>query len=261
MENLSKEALEALKLQDSRLCQSFRAEKFQKESKKHWDLFYKRNETRFFKDRHWTTREFQELLNNEEDKHHQKILLEVGCGVGNFVFPLLQDSTSFYIYACDLSPRAVELVKSNDNYDEKQITAFQCDITTENCFAKHLPKQVDIVSLIFVLSAIRPSLFLQVLKNIHDILDADGLLIFRDYAVNDMAMFRFKAGAKIADRHYLRQDGTTTYFFSQEEMDAMAQRAGFTLEISQYVQRRTVNKKEDVDVERTFLQCKYRKKA
>ena len=53
---LSKEQKDALINQDSRKCDSFRAEKFQKESKKHWDLFYKRNETRFFKDRHWTTR-------------------------------------------------------------------------------------------------------------------------------------------------------------------------------------------------------------
>ena len=76
----------ALKLQDSRKCDKFRAEKFQRETKRHWDLFYKRNETRFFKDRHWTTREFQELANNKDEKS-EKVLLEVGCGVGkdNFI--------------------------------------------------------------------------------------------------------------------------------------------------------------------------------
>ena len=76
----------ALKLQDSRKCDKFRAEKFQRETKRHWDLFYKRNETRFFKDRHWTTREFQELANDKEEGN-DKVLLEVGCGVGkdNFI--------------------------------------------------------------------------------------------------------------------------------------------------------------------------------
>ena len=76
----------ALELQDSRKCDKFRAEKFQRETKRHWDLFYKRNETRFFKDRHWTTREFQELANDKEEGS-DKVLLEVGCGVGkdNFI--------------------------------------------------------------------------------------------------------------------------------------------------------------------------------
>ena len=33
------------------------------------------------------------------------------CYLGNFVFPLMEESLSMYIYACDLSPRAVEMVK------------------------------------------------------------------------------------------------------------------------------------------------------
>lgn len=39
----------------------FRLRKLEEEAQKNWDLFYKRNTTNFFKDRHWTTREFQEL--------------------------------------------------------------------------------------------------------------------------------------------------------------------------------------------------------
>lgn len=256
MDALTEKAKEALSLQDSRPCEVFRAEKFQRESKKHWDLFYKRNETRFFKDRHWTTREFQELI---EDENTEKVLLEVGCGVGNFVFPLLEECLNIRAFVCDISPRAVEMVKSNQNYSEDKISAFQCDITQENCFVNDMAK-VDIASLIFVLSAIRPSEFKIALQNIYETLAPDGLLIFRDYAINDMAMFRFKQGSKIGDRHYLRQDGTTTYFFTLEEMSSLVTDAGFTVEVNEYIERRTVNKKEDVDVPRLFLQGKYRKK-
>lgn len=39
----------------------FKQTKLEKEAQKNWDLFYKRNTTHFFKDRHWTTREFEEL--------------------------------------------------------------------------------------------------------------------------------------------------------------------------------------------------------
>ncbi|XP_069814422.1 tRNA N(3)-methylcytidine methyltransferase METTL6 isoform X2 [Dendropsophus ebraccatus] len=43
------------------LVSEFKQIKLEKEAQKNWDLFYKRNSTNFFKDRHWTTREFEEL--------------------------------------------------------------------------------------------------------------------------------------------------------------------------------------------------------
>lgn len=44
------------------------------------------------------------------------VMLEAGCGVGNCIFPLLEDDLNLFIYACDFSPRAVEFVKvSNSN--------------------------------------------------------------------------------------------------------------------------------------------------
>lgn len=39
------------------------------------------------------------------------VLLEAGCGVGNCIFPLLEDELNIFVYACDFSPRAVEFVQ------------------------------------------------------------------------------------------------------------------------------------------------------
>lgn len=48
---------------DKVLVSEFKQNKLENDAKKNWDIFYKRNKTNFFKDRHWTTREFKELTN------------------------------------------------------------------------------------------------------------------------------------------------------------------------------------------------------
>lgn len=108
--------IDRMKAQDSRLVSEFRANQIERDAKKHWDLFYKRNDTRFFKDRHWTTREFDELL-DLGGKGKQNVLLEIGCGVGNFIYPLIEDGLKFRkIFACDLSTKAIELFKVHYRY-------------------------------------------------------------------------------------------------------------------------------------------------
>lgn len=202
---LTEDEVKQLEYQNTRVITTPIANKLEKEAKKHWDLFYKRNETRFFKDRHWTTREFQELLG---DSDQTRVLLEIGCGVGNFVYPLIQDQANFFIYACDLSTKAIDLVKSNPLYDESKIKAFQTDITT-NAILSIIPQNsVDIVSLIFVLSAINPDKFDASISNIWEITKPGGIILFRDYGLYDMAQLRFKPGHKISENFYMRQDGT-----------------------------------------------------
>lgn len=263
--NMTAEQTVALERQDARTVSSFRAEKFAKEAKKHWDIFYKRNENRFFKDRHWTTREFWELCDTSYDvDSSSKVLVEIGCGVGNFAFPLLEDKNcNLFMYVCDFSPRAIDLVKSNSLYDEKRIVAFVCDMSKVNAFSctPAKPDTADFTSLMFVLSAIAPENFETAIINAAYLLKkSNGLLIFRDYAVNDMAMFRFGPNTKVGQRRYIRQDGTMTYFFEKEEIQLLMDKCGFETVTLEYVERRTINKKEGVDVPRLFLQGKFRKK-
>lgn len=207
LKELTEEEKQRLESQNSRLIPEAKAAKLEREAKRYWDIFYKRNETKFFRDRHWTTREFQELINFEPDE--QIKFLELGCGVGNMVFPLMREGFSnFYFYACDFSPRAVEFVKANNLYNESRMKAFCADLTTDDLFENVAEGSVDMASLIFVLSAINPTSWAHVARIAFRVLRPGGLLLFRDYGRYDMAQLRFKPGHKIAENYYMRQDGT-----------------------------------------------------
>jgi methyltransferase-like protein 6 len=153
----------------------------------------------------------------------------------------------------------VEFVKKNDLYDESVVIAFECDITSATIFDEISLESVDIVTMIFVLSAIHPEKFLQVLQTLFKIMKKGGIVLFRDYGLYDMAQLRFKAGNKIADNFYVRQDGTRSYFFSLAKTKELFESAGFEVEQNNFIERRTINKKENVNVKRWFIQGKYRK--
>ncbi|XP_059056553.1 tRNA N(3)-methylcytidine methyltransferase METTL6 [Achroia grisella] len=258
LKQLTDDERNRLESQNNRLIPEAKAAKLEREARRHWDIFYKRNETKFFRDRHWTTREFQELINF--DPEQRIVYLELGCGVGNMVFPLVEEAFSnFYFYACDFSPRAVEFVKSNKLYNESKMKAFTADLTTDDLFDNISEGSVDIASLIFVLSSIQPASWAQVAQVAFRALTPGGILLFRDYGRYDMAQLRFKPGHKIADNFYMRQDGTRSYYFTEEELEKLFVEAGFEIVMNTYVQRRTVNFKEGIDVPRIFVQGKYRK--
>lgn len=149
----------------------FLGQKLEKNAKKNWDLFYKRNGDRFFKDRHWTLREFGDLDSNDTSL----TILEIGCGAGNFIFPLIENpSFHHFIYACDFSDEAIKLVKQNPRYQETKCKAFVADLTSnivEQFIALAIPSNPnpDVISLIFVLSAIHPDKMAQCAKNVFEV--------------------------------------------------------------------------------------------
>lgn len=80
------------------------AGKYEREAKKHWDRFFRRNGERFFRDRHYLTEEFPSLAGRVR-------VFEAGCGAGNAAVPLLLANPSATAFCCDLSLRAVELTR------------------------------------------------------------------------------------------------------------------------------------------------------
>lgn len=87
---------------DSEPVSEFKREKLEKEAAKHWNVFYKRNQQNFFKDRHYLLKEFPEL--EEFSKSNEEvILLDCGCGVGNAMFPLCEELGNLKVNAFDFA--------------------------------------------------------------------------------------------------------------------------------------------------------------
>jgi methyltransferase-like protein 6 len=224
----------------------FWQEKYRKEAGKNWDKFYKRNNNRFFKDRHWLQREFPDL--SKLTREH--VLLEVGCGVGNLVFPVQQE-TGCHVIAADFSSTAINILKEDNRYDSKLIEAVVHDFTLST-----LKVQSDLATMIFVLSAVPPEKHAAFLKNVSQ---SSNSILFRDYAVEDAAQKRFADNNKLSEVLYVRQDGTLAYYFDLEYLMGVAAEAGLTIADAQYVISETVNIKEGLHVPRRFLQCKFMK--
>lgn len=260
----------------------FQRESLEKNAKKNWNLFYKRHGNRFFKRRYWTRREFGELFSDDKSEGGGGVryLLEIGCGCGDFALPLLDNEPDKYdddsyahvslakdlfIYCCDISERAIEILKSNEIYkrfESSRIQAFVGNLLDQAGIESNLAMhKMDYISLIFVLSALDPSKMKLAIDNVSNFLAAGGLVFFRDYAIYDKAMLRFNEKSKIQDQFYVRQDGTRAYFFTKSELVDLFSRANFDCDSVEYVKRETINKATSKHLSRIFLQAKFRKRT
>ncbi|KYQ91578.1 methyltransferase type 12 domain-containing protein [Tieghemostelium lacteum] len=310
---------------ETQVISSEEKNKYEQNAMNHWDVFYKNNKDKFFKDRTYLHLEFPELnpmsLNrdqtriyfsdkkenpqvqqsnnsnnnnnnknnndeNEEVENREKeekdeiveekdkwwkfvtelkkdeckgTVMEVGCGAGNAVFPILKINPEKYFYAFDFSPNAVKLVKSHPNYNEDRLTAFVCDIATQQLPMFIKDNSIDITLMIFVLSAISPERFDHVLSTIYKSLKPGGVVYVRDYGLYDLTQLRFlaKQGRKLDEHFYLRSDGTRTYFFTKEILQAAFEKVGFITEFSSYETRELRNRKRMISMYRVWVRGKF----
>ena len=294
-----------------------------------WEAFYTRHSRNiFFKERRYLTKEFPELSRAFQTEENNKPLrvLEIGCGTGSSVLPVLRANKEAVVYACDCSAaalrKAIEVVSTLNG---STFFPFMCDISLENlpsflcrppCDRPHshvtkmfteLPtlgvKQMDIITLddeedgsdpdictgienskklqfgglggpallpvcdggldivtmIFTLSAIPVERMAHVLSECFAVLKPGGLLLFRDYGLYDMTMLRFAPWQRISDRLYQRQDGTLSYFFSLEVVREIFTKAGFMERELEYCCVQLMNRRKEVPMKRVWVHAKFQK--
>uniref|UniRef100_A0A1I7YSC1 PXA domain-containing protein n=1 Tax=Steinernema glaseri TaxID=37863 RepID=A0A1I7YSC1_9BILA len=234
----------------------FQRAKLEREAQKNWDKFYLRNKDNFFKDRHWSRTDLENLCPDIDFNAPLKYL-EAGCGVGNMLFPLTEYFPNWSFYGFDFSKNAVRLMNERAAQKNLTITSAVIDLTAvDEAEATKFP-ECDVVSLIFVLSAIHPDKHASVIASLRRFVSLGGSVILRDYAIYDHAMLRFGRGAKIEDRFYVRQDGTRAYYFTTEELEELFTKNGFKAERVEYLFRQTVNHQKQLSVQRIFLQGRF----
>ncbi|NWQ74911.1 METL2 protein, partial [Columbina picui] len=189
-------------------------------------------------------------------------ILEVGCGAGNSVFPILKvlcNTPGTFLYCCDFASGAVELVKSHSSYNSAWCSAFVHDVC-DDALPYPFPDEIlDVVLLVFVLSTIHPDRMQAVVNRLAKLLKPGGMLLFRDYGRYDTAQLRFKKGHCLSENFYVRGDGTRVYFFTKDEVCNMCNLAGLT-EVQNLVDRRLqVNRKKKVKMQRVWIQSKFQK--
>ena len=267
-----------------------------------WDGFHTSHSTgNFFKPRRYIMKCFPCILDHcaTEDstqmERPKRLVLEVGCGSGSSCLPILRNcSENTIILACDCSAKAVDVCKSvvQSSTDAKNFGAFVSDPSLESdesdtYFAQDVKRAhgqlmesetttiddavglADIVLMVFVLSAVPPKRVPRFMKQIFDATKCGGKVCFRDYALYDLPMMRFKETHSIhstcsdADgrtpRLYERGDGTLSRFFSLDTIRDIFESSGFIMEELRYATVFNDNRKTGERSKRAFVHAVFRK--
>lgn len=151
--------------------------------------------------------------------------------------------------ATDYSHIALTILQQNRKYDPSRVLVQYWDATLP--FPLPDIPHIDTALMIFALSAIHPSNHLRALSNLYQAVSEGSYLLFRDYGIHDMTMYRHT----IRHSEYLfeRSDGTLSYYFDIDNFVTLAKAASFSVIEIKYATVINRNRKSGVEMRRVFL--------
>lgn len=258
-----------------------------------WDAFYL-TKSALYKDRHLLRSQLLDAVSpsvaadpsvhvpplnaqTPSDPHIQDTLLvEVGCGAGASVYPLLRANPRLHIIAFDISEQAILSLRRSPEYSPHRVTAFVADVSRSESFLPALfnvqPLGANFVTAVWTLSALPCHSQLRAAKALASALAPGGTLYIRDYAHGDMREHRFaEAGRRVnsavdtdgvseESRLFLRGDGTYAYFFTTEEIRTMLTVHGLHCVSCVYEERTVHNRKLNTSMRRRWVVGHFQKR-
>ena len=245
-----------------------------------------------FKDRHYLRKAFSDLMPRavrddpsrwvdpidpsttrapDETSSDHKLVLELGCGVGNSAFPLMRANLDLFVVAVDCSPTAIMCFTNDEEFDQRRCRAFCADLgnaegplTKEKVGAERFVanESVDAVTGVFFFSALDADAFARVARECARVLKKNGLVLFRDYSkedvkgTDDTSTENFAPGQKIDEDAYVRGDGTLAVFFDEQFVTRVFEDAGFVGRCER-VTHSVTNRKLGITFERHFVQGRF----
>ena len=250
---------------------------FRRNASTNWNSFYEQNQTNFFKDRHYLHKAFPNEFawlyahssdNNDEldetgnprlytiprrMKNEEFTIVEIGCGVGNAILPLLEQHTELVhkhasldndedvppprlnIHCLDFAPTAIHLLKQDPRFcaaaQEGRATAHVFDLssmqpstistspsstTNKDVQSTTLANSADVAILLFCLSAIGPhrsAALSRAARHAIDMLKPGGTLVIRDYGRLDEAQMKLSRGEKSLGSNFYRKGDGTGCYY------------------------------------------------
>ncbi|KAJ1461599.1 S-adenosyl-L-methionine-dependent methyltransferase [Pelagophyceae sp. CCMP2097] len=160
--------------------------------------------------------------------------------------------------AFDFAPRAIEALRAHADFDSRRCNAVVCDVAHEPLPV--LDCSADYVTCFFALSAVAPRDFPTVAQKLAQALKPGGRLLFRDYGRYDLAQLRFKKGRRLGENHYVRSEGTLSYFFTPDQLVSLFQTgAGLEVVDCGFNKRNQLNRATEEERKRVFVQAHFSK--
>lgn len=230
-----------------------------KPQSKDWNTFYEQHTTNFFKDRHYLQQDFP-----LEMQTPGQTLVEIGCGVGNALLPLLKNGWT--VWGLDFSPVAIDLLQTQERFrmarEEGRAHAHVWDISKPLTSNEPWLGVANVTTSLFCLSALHPNDFKVAAINIAATLKEGGTLVFRDYGRYDEAQLRLGSsrGKRLSEHFYRKHDGTTVYYFTVEDLrDLFVTHAGLEEVELDYIRRVYYNRGTGERRRRVWVQARFRK--